>query len=210
MSDTGRLIVLSGPSGVGKGTLLAAFLERHPQTKVSVSATTRAPRPGEEEGVHYYYLTSEQFEEKIASEGMLEWARYNNNYYGTPREPVERALAEGRDVVLEIEVQGGLQVKRSFPQAAMIFVMPPSFETLRTRLSGRGTEDGETVRRRLHAAMEEMEHAKEYDFLIVNDRLEDAVNELEEAIAAAAVVTRRQKSLLMEVLHDAQTDFVTD
>lgn len=210
MSERGRLIVLSGPSGVGKGTVLARYLACRERTKVSVSATTRAPRPGEEDGVQYYFLTREQFEEKIASGGMLEWAQYNNQYYGTPRAPVEEALREGYDVVLEIEVQGGLQVKRAFPDAAMIFILPPSFQELRQRLVGRGTEDGQNVEKRLRAAVEELRRAREYDFLLVNDRLEDTVRELEAAVEAAHTITRRQQSFLTEVLQDAQTDSVTD
>lgn len=210
MSERGRLIVLSGPSGVGKGTVLARYLAGRERIKVSVSATTRAPRAGETDGVHYYYLTREQFEEKISSGGMLEWAQYNNQYYGTPRAPVEEALREGVDVMLEIEVQGGLQVKRAFPDAAMIFILPPSFQVLRQRLVGRGTEDGQSVEKRLRAAVEELRRAQEYDFLLVNDRIEDTVRELEAAVEAAHTITRRQQSLLTEVLQDAQTDSVTD
>lgn len=208
--ERGRLIVISGPSGVGKGTLLARYLERHPKTRVSVSATTRSPRPGEIDGVHYTYITCEEFLKKISSGGMLEWAQYNNHYYGTPREPVEAALAGGTDVVLEIEVQGALNVRRSFPGAVLVFVMPPDFETLRSRLVGRGTEDAQTVRNRLRTAVDEMNQAGEYDFILVNDDLESAADALERALAAVKYLTRSNKPLLLEVLEDAQTYFVAD
>ena len=145
MSKKGQLIVVSGPSGVGKGTVLGAYLAGRENVAYSVSATTRAPRPGEQDGVHYFFLSREEFESTAQNGGMLEYASYNGNYYGTPKAPVEQKRAQGIDVILEIEVQGALQVKKACPDALMIFVAPPGFDELQSRLTGRHTEDEETV-----------------------------------------------------------------
>ena len=149
MSKKGQLIVVSGPSGVGKGTVLGAYLAGRENVAYSVSATTRAPRPGEQDGVHYFFLSREEFESTAQNGGMLEYASYNGNYYGTPKAPVEQKRAQGIDVILEIEVQGALQVKKACPDALMIFVAPPGFDELQSRLTGRHTEDEETVQKRL-------------------------------------------------------------
>ena len=148
MNKKGQLIVVSGPSGVGKGTVLKEYLNSRDGIAYSVSATTRQPRPGEENGIHYYFLSREEFERTAAEGGMLEYASYNGNYYGTPKAPVEQQRNQGNDVVLEIEVQGALQVKKSCPDALLIFVAPPSFEELKNRLTGRQTEDAKTVENR--------------------------------------------------------------
>lgn len=145
MNKKGQLIVVSGPSGVGKGTVIKEYLASRDQIAYSVSATTRSPRPGEEHGVHYFFLSREEFEQTVQSGGMLEYASYNNNYYGTPKKPVEEQRAKGNDVVLEIEVQGALQVKKACPDALLIFIAPPSFEELAKpsdRPSDRGQQDG--------------------------------------------------------------------
>ena len=152
MSKKGQLIVVSGPSGVGKGTVLGAYLAGRENVAYSVSATTRAPRPGEQDGVHYFFLSREEFESTAQNGGMLEYASYNGNYYGTPKAPVEQKRAQGIDVILEIEVQGALQVKKACPDALMIFVAPPGFDELQSRLTGRHTEDEETVQKRLAIA----------------------------------------------------------
>ncbi|MCI5800657.1 MAG: guanylate kinase [Oscillospiraceae bacterium] len=205
MNKKGRLIVCSGPSGVGKGTIVRRYVEEHPGVELSVSATTRGPRPGEEEGVHYYFISREQFEEKIAGDGMLEYASFAGNYYGTPRDKVEQALSRGRDVILEIEVQGAMKVKARCPEALLVFIMPPSFEVLRRRLSGRGTEDAATVARRLSAAAGEMEKARGYDYIVVNDDLEEALADFGAVITAAKCSIHDMKYLIDEVQKDAQT-----
>ena len=179
----GRILILSGPSGSGKGTIVKELLRRRPErTVLSVSATTRAPRKEDKEGFTYYFLTREEFDKLVSSGGMLEYTEYCGNCYGTPRAPVEKAAKKGMDVILEIEVQGGGNVKKVCPQAHMIFVMPPSAEELKRRLEGRGSETEESIRRRLQTAVGEMDHAADYDYILINDDLTAAVDELERAI----------------------------
>ena len=197
MNKKGQLIVVSGPSGVGKGTVLKEYLASRDQIAYSVSATTRSPRPGEEHGVHYFFLSREEFEQTVQSGGMLEYASYNNNYYGTPKKPVEEQRAKGNDVVLEIEVQGALQVKKACPDA--LFIAPPSFEELASRLTGRQTEDSKTVENRLNIAHKELLCAKEYDYIIVNDTVELAVQRLAQVISANRYSIKNMKEFLDEV-----------
>ncbi|WP_287129910.1 guanylate kinase [Candidatus Cyanaurora vandensis] len=179
MANSGRLIVLTGPSGVGKGTLVSRLLRNRPALFLSVSATTRAPRPNEVEGVHYYFITRTKFEELIAQGQLLEWAEYLSNYYGTPRQAVLERLATGADVLLEIEVEGARQVLKTFPQAITIFILPPSLSTLAARLKQRRTESPEVITRRLTKAAQEITHAPEFSHRIVNDQLAEAVAQLE-------------------------------
>lgn len=174
----GNLFVISGPSGAGKGTLVARLLEEVPDTWVSVSATTRAPREGEVEGVSYLFKTRDEFMELAASDGFLEWAEFAGNCYGTPRQSVEEQVALGKQVILEIEVQGAFQVREKLPEAHLIFIEPPSLEVLEERLRGRGTETEEAIRRRLETAKLELARKMEYDVRLVNDDLEAAVAEL--------------------------------
>lgn len=169
---------MSGPSGVGKGTLVARVRELRPDLGLTVSATTRAPRPGEVEGVSYHFLTDDDFSARVGRGEFLEWAQVHDHRYGTLRSEVDRLLAEGRSVVLEIDVQGGANVKRVYPDAVGIFIEPPSWEALEQRLRGRGTEDEATVRLRLEDARRELELAPTYDVRIVNDDLDTAVQEL--------------------------------
>lgn len=200
MIKPGHLIVYSGPSGVGKGTLLRPILEAQPdRTVLSVSVTTRPPRPGEADGVDYRFISREAFEALIEQDGLLEYAQYSGNYYGTPRAAVEEHLAQGRNVVLEIEVQGAMQVLKNFPQAVSIFVMPPSPEALQTRLTGRATEDEQVIARRLAASKMEMQHANEYEFIIVNDDLSTARRQLAAIIEAAGCLKRNMQSIINEV-----------
>ncbi|WP_051382910.1 guanylate kinase [Gloeobacter kilaueensis] len=175
----GRLVVLSGPSGVGKGTILALVRRRHPELYLSVSATTRAPRTGEVDGRDYYFLTQAAFEQLIAENALLEWACYVGNYYGTPAAPVLAALAAGRSVVLEIEVQGALQVKNNYPAAMLVFVLPPSLAVLAARLRARGTDAPELIERRLERAAEELALVGHFDYRVLNDDLERAVEQVE-------------------------------
>lgn len=184
MSKQGLLLVVSGPSGCGKGTVLGELLKAQPNVFYSVSATTRAPRPGEENGVQYFFLTPEEFDQEVARGGMLEHASYCGNSYGTPRRPVMERCARGEHVILEIEVQGAQQVKRAVPGAVSIFIMPPSLEELRRRLTGRQTEDEETVSRRLETAREEMKLAGDYDYIVVNDTIPEAVEDIAAIIRA--------------------------
>jgi guanylate kinase len=177
-----RLTVLTGPSGVGKGTLVRLLLERHPAIWLSVSATTRPPRPGETDGVHYSFLSREAFAARVAADGLLEWAEFAGNCYGTPREPVERHLREGRPVLLEIELEGARQVRRTFPSARQVFIAPPSFEELERRIRGRGTDDDQAIGRRLRRASVELEARGEFDAVVVNDDLDRALSELEDLL----------------------------
>jgi guanylate kinase len=171
--------VITGPSGVGKGTLVNRLLERHPAMWLSVSATTRAPRPGEEEGVQYFFLERPAFEQLVGRGGLLEWAEFAGNLYGTPRQPVEAQLAAGHPVLLEIELEGARQVRQSFPGAIQLFVAPPSFAELERRIRGRGTDSEEAIQRRLARARVELEAATEFDAVLVNADLETALLELE-------------------------------
>ena len=182
--------MVTGPSGVGKGTLIRALLHRLPQLELSVSATTRGPRPGEEDGVDYHFLTPEQFDERVRAGDFVEHATYSGNRYGTLRSELERRVRAGMPVVLEIEVQGARQVRSALPDSVAVFIAPPSREALRARLVGRGTDSAEQVEERLRTADVELEARPEFGHVVVNDRLEDAVNELaqiaEEALGGPA------------------------
>ena len=196
----GRLIVISGPSGVGKGTVVKALMEQDPRLKVSVSATTRPMRPGEIDGVHYYFISNDAFEKMIAQDRFLEYAQYVGNRYGTPEEPVNKMLEAGYDVILEIEVQGGLQVMKRRPDAIAIFIAAPSFEILGERLRGRGDTDEEKVLMRLQQARMEYVIAPQYQYIVVNDRLEDAVSDVRSILRAEDLKTEKQTHLLKEAL----------
>jgi guanylate kinase len=180
--NKGKLIVLTGPSGVGKGTLLKSLLAHHPELYLSISATTRSPRVGEVDGVDYYFYTRDRFEAMIQAGGFLEWAEFAGNYYGTPIAMVRDRIAEGKSIVLEIELEGARQVAKIFPTAVKIFILPPSIEELESRIRGRGTDPEEAIRRRLHRAQAEIAAANEFDYQIVNDELETALAKLEELI----------------------------
>lgn len=181
-----RLVVVAGPSAVGKGTLVGALRAKCADVWVSVSATTRPPRPGEQDGVHYYFVTENEFSRMIDAGELLEWAVVHGTHrYGTPRKPVDERLAMDVPVVLEIDLQGARQVKVTMPHALFVFIAPPTFEVLVERLALRGTEDNEERERRLHTAREELAAVEEFDVTVVNDRLDDAVAELEAIVASA-------------------------
>ena len=196
MNKRGLLFIISGPAGSGKGTIVSRVRELAP-FDFSVSATTRNPRPGEIDGVHYHFLTKEQFEEKIASGEMLEHAKYSENYYGTPKAPVDKALDEGKNIILEIEVQGALQVKEKMPEAIMIFIMPPNYETLLARIRGRGTETEEVIQKRMKQSHFEIENFHNYDYVVVNqtDGIEKAAENILDIMKVESLRTSRNLEL---------------
>lgn len=182
--EKGLLIVLSGPSGVGKGTVCSALRKQMANLVYSVSATTRKPRQGEVEGVNYFFKSKETFLNMIEQNELLEWAEYVGNYYGTPREFVNRTLDEGKDIILEIEVQGALKVKETFPEGIFIFLMPPSLGELKSRIVGRGTESDDTINDRMSVAVEEINLMRHYDYAVVNDQIECACERIRSIITA--------------------------
>ena len=182
MNRKGILVVVSGFSGVGKGTLMRTLTERYGYYALSISATTRPPREGEEDGREYFFKTKEEFEKLIGENRLIEYACYCDNYYGTPRDYVEDQMEQGRDVILEIEIQGALKIKEQYPDALLLFVMPPDAETLVTRLRGRGTESEEVIRQRLRRAAEESAGVEEYEYMIINDDLDQSVEEVHRLI----------------------------
>ncbi len=177
-----KLFVLSGSSGVGKGTVLKGFLDKNPNFMLSISCTTRKPRQGEVDGVNYFFISKDDFKNCIENDKFLEWAEFAGNFYGTKKKYINQCLQEGKDIILEIDTQGALQVKKQMPEAVLIFICPPSYETLENRLRGRHTEDEETIQKRLEQVKVELERAEKFDYKIVNDNLEDAINELSRVI----------------------------
>ena len=185
VSRRGILIVVSGFSGAGKGTLMKQLVHLYDNYALSISMTTRNPRPGECDGKDYFFVTREQFEKNIAEDGFVEHACYCDNYYGTPRVYVEQQLHKGKDVILEIEIQGALKIKEKFPTALLLFVMPPSVKELKRRLIGRGTESVDVIEKRLKRANEESEGIEKYDYIVINDKLDICVKELHSVVMAA-------------------------
>ena len=180
----GLLLVVSGPSGCGKGTVCDLLRQRNRELIYSISATTRRPRPGEQDGVNYFFLTQKQFQNQVKEDGFLEWAEVFGNLYGTPRRWVEDRLARGRDVLLEIDTQGALQVKASYPAGILLFLLPPSMAELKRRIDGRGTENAAERERRFQAARQEIAQIRNYDYLVVNDEVTQAVLKIEAILLA--------------------------
>ena len=205
MNEKGILIVVSGFSGSGKGTLMKELLGRYPDTyALSISATTRSPREGEIDGREYFFVSKDEFEKMIAKGELIEYAKYVENYYGTPRDYVEKKLDEGKDVILEIEIQGALNVKKMFPDTLLLFVTPPSAEELKKRLVGRGTETMDVIESRMDRACEEAEGMENYDYLIVNDSLDRCVEEMHSIIRGEHRRSSRNCEFMKEIKQDLE------
>ncbi len=202
MKSRGLLLVVSGPSGAGKGTICNALVGSRPEIFLSVSATTRKPREGEIEGKSYYFMQEEQFKEKIANGGFIEWACFCGNYYGTPKDKVEQLLEEGKDVILEIEVQGAMKVRSEYPEAVFIFVLPPSMHELRNRIVGRGTETEEVINERLKTAAWEFSHIAKYNYILLNDNIESAVERFSAIICAEKARVPRNLALIEHIVEN--------
>lgn len=201
MSNKGLLTVISGFSGSGKGTVVGTMVDCYDYA-LSISATTRKPRTGDVDGVHYFFLTKEEFEERIKNNGFLEWAEYVGNYYGTPKDYVEKMLSEGKNVILEIEMQGGLKVKEQCPEAVLIFMVPPSAKELKNRLVNRGTEDMETINKRLMRASEEIEYIDDYDYIVINEDVDECAESIHRIIQNEHKKVSNSKDLVNKIKDD--------
>ncbi len=199
MADRGILVVVSGFSGAGKGTLMKRLMEKYDNYALSVSATTRNPRPGEEHGREYFFHTKKEFEELILEDALVEYAQYVDNYYGTPKAYVEKQLNMGKDVILEIEIQGALKVKKKMPNTLLLFVTPPNAEELKRRLINRGTESLEVIESRLSRASEEAKGMSEYDYILINDVIEDCVDHMHSIIQSQHDAVRNRQEFIKEI-----------
>lgn len=204
MQNRGVLAIVSGFSGAGKGTVMKALMNKYDNYALSISATSRAPRPGEMEGREYFYKSVEEFEKMIAEDELIEYAQYVGNYYGTPMAYVEKMLNEGKDVILEIELQGAMKVKAKMPDTVLIFITPPTADELKKRLVGRGTEDEATIDARLKRAAEEAEYMDSYDYLLINDVLEDCVDSLHELIQSERLKVSRNIDRIKFIREDVK------
>ena len=200
--EKGILVVVAGFSGAGKGTIMKNLTQKYDNYALSISATTRKPRPGEEDGKSYFFVSKDRFEEMIDRDELVEYAKYVDNYYGTPRKFVEDCLAEGKDVILEIEIQGALKIKKKFPDSLLIFMAPPSAEELRSRLIGRNTEDEETVNKRLSRAIVEAEGVEAYDYILVNADIDTCTEKLHNLIRASHDRAEVHLDLIEEIRKD--------
>ena len=198
--NKGSVFIISGPSGSGKDTLLVKLFEKCPEIKFSISSVTRGMREGEKEGEKYNFISREKFESMIEKDELLEYNLYVDNYYGTPREPVEKAVSENKDIFIEVDVNGAESIRKKLPEAISIFIMPPSFEELKRRLSSRGTETEEIITLRMAAALDEIKRAVEYDYIVVNDDLSTAVEDIISIIRGSKFSIKKQKNLIDEVL----------
>ena len=197
--DEGLLVVISGPSGAGKGTICKQLLMEMGYLKVSVSATTRKPRQGEAEGSSYYFIDEEEFINRINKGEFLEYAKVYGNYYGTPKEEVFKQLKAGNDIILEIDIQGALQVKKNYPKGVFIFILPPSLTELKNRIVGRGTDSKEGILRRMECAYDELNYAFEYDYVVLNDHVEEATEKIKHIILAEKNKAIRNKAIISKI-----------
>ncbi len=197
--ESGLLVVISGPSGSGKGTICKRLIEVMDNIKVSVSATTRKPRVGEVEGINYFFIDEEKFIQKINNDEFLEYASVYGNYYGTPKKEVLNELENGKDIILEIDIQGALNVKKNYPKGVFIFILPPSIKELKNRIEGRGTDSNEVILRRMECVYEELNYAFQYDYVVLNDEVEAAVEKIKEIISAEKNKAIRNQALINKI-----------
>ena len=200
--NKGGVFIISGPSGSGKDTVMTELFKKMPELLFSISSITRAMRAGEREGEKYNFITREKFEDMLKIDRLLEHNEFVGNYYGTPREPVERAIANGQDMVIEVDVTGAAQIREKLPEAVSIFIMPPSFAELKRRLSGRGTESEELIQKRLTSALGEIKRAVEYDYIVVNEDIAAAADDIMSVILSSRLKTDRQTKIIDEVLSE--------
>lgn len=200
--NKGGVFIISGPSGSGKDTVMTELFKKMPELLFSISSITRAMRPGEREGEKYNFITRKRFEDMLKNDRLLEHNEFVGNYYGTPREPVERAVANGQDMVIEVDVNGAAQIREKMPEAVSIFIMPPSFAELKRRLSGRGTESEELIQKRLTSALGEIKRAAEYDYIVVNEDIAAAADDIMSVILSSRLKTDRQTKIIDEVLSE--------
>lgn len=200
--NKGGVFIISGPSGSGKDTVMTELFKKMPELLFSISSITRAMRLGEREGEKYNFITRERFEDMLKNDRLLEHNEFVGNYYGTPREPVERAVANGQDMVIEVDVNGAAQIREKMPEAVSIFIMPPSFAELKRRLSGRGTESEELIQKRLASALGEIKRAAEYDYIVVNEDITAAADDIMSVILSSRLKTDRQTKIIDEVLSE--------
>lgn len=203
--DKGNVFIISGPSGSGKDTILTELFKRCPEISFSISSVTRDMREGEKEGEKYNFVTRETFEKMIEEDQLLEYNIYIDNYYGTPRKPVEAAINSGRDIFIEVDVNGAANIRKKMQEAISIFIMPPSFEELKRRLYGRSTEPKKVIDRRMESALEEIKRADEYDYIVINDDLTQAVCDVIAVIHSRRLEVNRQKHIIEEVLKDVES-----
>jgi guanylate kinase len=196
MYQEGLLVVVSGPSGSGKGTILNLLMKQNDKVRSSISATTRKPREGEADGVNYFFKSVDEFQEMIKKQELIEWVEYCNNYYGTPKAYIENTKNQGFDVILEIEVEGAVNIKKKYPDCVLVFILPPSFDELKKRIENRGTENDKVIEQRLERAKKEIEYIKYYDYVIINDVLQDAVDNLNSILKSERFKFSRNADIL--------------
>lgn len=209
--STGQIIVISAPSGAGKGTVIKELLKNDPNTRwLSVSATSREKRPGEEEGINYYYISKKEFKEKIDNDYFLEYTNYAGNYYGTPKEYIKEKINKGIDVILEIEIEGAMNIKKLIPEAIFIFIMPPSLKDLVKRLKGRGTESNEKIIKRFHEAYKEINEVTKYNYVVINDTIPNAVEKIESILKAERCRVDRIEEVFLDTKEEEIHELLMD